>query len=156
MAKFGGTAGKLDTLRNFTQLLKLSMGTTLLSGWVEVDWLSEQNDYTSIQDLPPDMARLLPSSLVDLNLSDDYYYTLVLPDSDDETDTSDEGPYWFDYPASHWWDVPGYDFADSDEFGSDDSEGDSEGDDEGGDREGGDTVEEALLVNPGPAAALSS
>lgn len=123
MAKFRGTTGKLETLRNFGQLTQLCMPTTLLSGWVEPteDWSMENDDYCAVEELPPHMARLLPPSLVDLLLSDDSYYQLTLPD-DDSSDSSlayDDPPYWFDYPASHWWD---YNVGGSDEFGDDDDD----------------------------------
>lgn len=121
-AKFRGTTGRLESLRNFNRLTKLCMPTTLLSGWIEAeeDWVIENDDYYAIEELPPYMARLLPPSLDHLELSDDYYYQLTLPD-DDSTDSSldyDDAPYWFDYPAPHWWD---YDLGESDEFGDDDN-----------------------------------
>lgn len=122
MAKFRGTAGKLETLRNFGQLTQLCMPTTLLSGWTEPpeDWSMEIDDYFSIEELPPHLAQLLPPSLVDLLLSDDSHYQLTLPDSDSDSDSSldyEDAPYWFEYPAPHWWD---YDIGESDEFGDDD------------------------------------
>lgn len=125
LAKFRGTTGKLETLRNFGQLTSLRMPTTLLSGWVEAteDWRIGNDDYSAIEELPPHMARLLPPSIVHLDLSDEFYYQLTLPD-DGSTDSSvdyEEDPYWFDYPVPHWWD---YDVGESDEFGDDGSERD--------------------------------
>lgn len=127
MAKFRGTTGKLETLRNFGQLRRLRMPTTLLSGWAEAaeDWSMENDDCYGIEELPAHMARLLPPSLVDLVLSDDHYYQLTVPDDDGSSDSSfdyEDDHYWFDYPASHWWD---YEIGESDEFGDDD---DSESD----------------------------
>lgn len=168
MAKFRGTTGKLETLRNFGQLTKLRMPTTLLSGWFEAaeDWSMEDDDYYAIEELPSQMARLLPPSLVDLVLSDDCYYQLALPD-DESSDGSldyEDAPYWFDYPAPHWWD---YDLGESDEFGDDD---DSESDaamgrvygdwgDENGDGDAADEADVAMaapVVLAAMAFALSS
>ena len=171
MAKFRGTTGKLETLGNFGQLTNLRMPTTLLSGWVEAaeDWSMENDDYYGIEELPPHMARLLPPCLVDLVLSDDCYYQLTLPDDDDSSDSSldyEDDPYWFDYPAPHWWD---YDIGESDEFGDDDdseSEGVSEEVSGGrGDENGvanADAADEAAVAMAAPvvlaamAVALSS
>lgn len=160
LAKFRGTTGKLQNLRNFSQLTKLCMPTTLLSGWVEAgdDWVIENDDYYAIEELPPHMARLLPSSLDQLVLSDDCYYRLTLPE-DDSTDSSldyDDAPYWFDYPAPHWWD---YDLGESDEFGDDD-DSDSDGASEvydgwedgasGGGGGGGEAADEAVSATGAP------
>lgn len=162
MAKFRGTTGKLESLPNFSQLTNLSMPTTLLSGWVEPaeDWSMGNDGYYGIEELPPRMARLLPPSLVDLELSDDYYYQLTLPDDDSSSDSSlgyEDDPYWFDYPVPHWWD---YDIGLSDELGDDDdleSDGMSEEvsggwGDENGDANAAAAADEAAVAMAAPVA----
>ena len=163
LAKFRGTTGKLESLRNFAQLKNLCIPTTLLSGWIEAeeDWVIENDDYYAVEELPPHMARLLPPSLHNLELSDDCYYQLTIPD-DESTDSSpdyDDAPYWFDYPAPHWWD---YDLGESDEFGDDD---DSDIDDgasevydgwEEGDGGGGDAADEAVSAIGAPVVLAAS
>lgn len=164
VAKFRGTTGKLESLRNFSLLKKLCMPTTLLSGWVEAeeDWAIENDDYYAVEQLPPHLARLLPPSIQDLELSDEGYYQLTVPEeeSSDSSLDYDDAPYWFDYPAPHWWD---YDLGESDEFGDDDDsemdDGASEGQDgwedgEGGDGDG-DAAHEAVSVVIGPPVVLA-
>lgn len=163
LAKFRGTTGKLLNLRNFGQLTKISMPTTLLLDWVEVgeDWVIENDDYYAIEELPHNIARLLPPSLSHVELSDESFYQLTLPD-DDSTDSSldyDDAPYWFDYPAPHWWD---YDLGESDEFGDDD---DSDSDDgasevydgwEDGAGGGAEAADEAVSVMGAPVVLATS
>lgn len=163
LAKFRGTTGKLESLRSFGQLKKLCMPTTLLSGWVESegDWVAEKDDYYAVEELPPHLARLLPPSLHDLELSDDSYFHLTLPDdvSSDSSLDYDDGPYWFDYPGPHWWD---YDIAEPDEFGDDDEsefdDGASEVHDGWEDGDGGDAdaADESVSATGAPTVLAAS
>lgn len=93
-SKFRGIAGRLDTLRNFRKLQRLSMPTTLLSGWSP-----EFEDFDKLEGLPARLADILPiGSLVYLDLSDDRY--LFHPVIDSSGDSSDSD-YFFDGPIPH-------------------------------------------------------
>lgn len=78
-SKFRGIAGRLDTLRGFRKLQRLSMPTTLLSGWTP-----EFENFDKLEGLPARLADILPiGSLVYLDLSDEMYqYNLCYPKLD--------------------------------------------------------------------------
>ncbi len=66
--KFRGIAGKLETLRDFHQLSKLRMPTSLLSGWTP----ELAPNFEKLEDIPARLADSLPTcSLLDVHLSDD-------------------------------------------------------------------------------------
>lgn len=73
-SKFRGTAGRLDTLRGFRKLQRLSIPTTLLSGWTPDFEIFEKSG-----DLPARLADIRPmNSLVYLDLSDEMCKILLL------------------------------------------------------------------------------
>lgn len=77
-SKFQGTSGRLEILRDFRKLQRLSIPTTLLSGWTP-----EFENFDKLEGLPARLADILPiDSLVYLDLSDDMYNFF------------DHSPYW--------------------------------------------------------------
>lgn len=82
-SKFRGIAGRLDTLRGFRKLQRLSMPTTLLSGWTP-----DFESFEKVEGLPAGLADILPiDSLVDLDLSD-AMYNIFAPECDTASDDS--------------------------------------------------------------------
>lgn len=83
-SKFRGIAGRLEALRGFRKLQRLSMPTTLLSGWTP-----EIENFDKLEGLPARLADILPNdSLVYLDLSDEMY-NLFVPEFDWASDHSD-------------------------------------------------------------------
>ena len=62
---FRGSTGKLENLLYFKRLAKLKIPTTLLSGSI----LSKERSYSNLKDIPEAIAALLPSSIVEVCLS---------------------------------------------------------------------------------------
>lgn len=87
---FRGSTGKLDNLLYFKRLTKLKIPTTFLSG----STLSQEESYSNLKDIPEAIAALLPSSIVEICLSNSLdQYGIVGPGalSDDEgTDDDDD------------------------------------------------------------------
>lgn len=119
---FRGSTGKLDNLLYFKRLTKLIIPTTLLSGSV----LSKEKSYSNLKDVPEKIAALLPTSLVEVCLSNSLdQYGIVGPRdiSDDEGSDDDDDielcdleyePWMFDQTESE---SDSDDDDDEDEFG---------------------------------------
>lgn len=78
--------GRLDTLRGFRKLQRLSMPPALLS-----DWTPNFEIFDKLEDLPARLADILPiDSLVYLELSDQMSHVYVPEDysSSDDSDNS--------------------------------------------------------------------
>lgn len=94
-SKFRGIAGRLDTLRGFRKLQRLSMPTTLLLGWTP-----EFENFDKLEGLPARLADILPiGSLVYLDLSDEMY-NLFNQNFDWSSDNSDD---FSDSGSLFWW-----------------------------------------------------
>lgn len=97
-SKFRGIAGKLEILRDFRKLQRLSIPTTFLSGWTP-----EVENFDKLEGLPARLADILPiNSLVYLDLSDETYslFDSSLDSPPTESESSSPNNSTFDV---EWW-----------------------------------------------------
>ncbi len=75
---FRGITGKLDNFLHFKRLAKLTIPTTLLSDSI----ISKEKSYSDLKDVPQEIAALLPTSIVEVCLSNsrDQYGIMRLTD----------------------------------------------------------------------------
>lgn len=130
LENFRGSTGKLENLRCFKHLAKLTIPTTLLSGSI----LSKEKSYSNLKDIPEKIAAILPASLVEVCLSNSPdQYGIVNPndltgdegstDDDDDIDGIDlcdmESKAWmFDKTESETESTNITEDEDEDEFGT--------------------------------------
>lgn len=125
---FRGSTGKLENLLYFKRLAKLKIPTTLLSGSI----LSKERSYSNLKDIPEAIAALLPSSIVEVCLSNSLdQYGIVGPrdlsddegtdEDDDDIDLCDMGDAWI------YGETESESESDSDDFEDEDEDEDEDG-----------------------------